>query len=73
AKGLPMMYSEIDPDFEGQSFVYKITPDEELIKIDEIIKWYRILQIKSEEISDYAKQFSWDIQMKKVIDIIEEK
>lgn len=70
AKGLPMIYSEIDLDFEGQEFVHKVPHDESLIDIEKIIKWYKNLKVTSEEIRDFSKQFSWDIQMKKVVDEI---
>lgn len=72
AKGLPIIYSEIDTDFEEQSFVHKVTPDEEVIDLTQVITWYQELKIQPEEIREYAKQFSWNTQMKKVIDAIEE-
>lgn len=73
AKGLPMIYSEIDTDFEQQPFVYKVAPNESTININELIIWYKNLQIEPEEIREYAKQFSWDTQMKKVVDALEEQ
>lgn len=68
AKGLPMIYSETDLDFEGQNFVYKISHDESLVDIAEIIEWYKNLKVSSNEIREYSKKFSWNIQMKKVLD-----
>lgn len=72
AKGLPMIYSETDLDFEGQSFVYKASHNESLIDIEKVIEWYKNLKITSSEIREYSKQFSWDIQMKKILDEIKE-
>ncbi|MSS61185.1 glycosyltransferase [Fusobacterium sp. FSA-380-WT-2B] len=72
AKGLPMIYSEIDLDFEGKKFVYKVSHDESLIDIAKVIRWYKNLKVSSKEIREYSKRFSWDIQMKKVLDEIEE-
>lgn len=72
AKGLPMIYSETDLDFEGQDFVYKVSHDESLINIGEIIEWYKNLKMSSNEIREYSKLFSWSIQMKKVLDGIKE-
>lgn len=72
AKGLPMIYSETDLDFEGKNFVYKVSHDESLIDIEKIIKWYKNLKVSSNEIREYSKKFSWDIQMKKVLDEIKE-
>lgn len=68
AKGLPMIFSEDDPGLRNLDFVYKASHDEELINIEDIIKWYRNLKITSQEIREYANPFSWDVQMKKVID-----
>ena len=70
ARGLPMVYSEMDLDFEKEKFVYKVQHDESLIDIEKIIEWYKNLKVSSEEIREFSKQFSWDIQMKKVIDEI---
>lgn len=72
AKGLPMIYSETDLDFEDKNFVYKVSHDESLIDIEKIIEWYKNLKVSSNEIREYSKQFSWDLQMKKVLDEIKE-
>lgn len=71
AKGIPMIFSEDDPDLREVSFVYSVTPDEKLIDVEHVIKWYENLQIQSKDIRKYAEGFSWDIQMKKVLDEIE--
>lgn len=71
AKGLPMIYSEIDTDFEEQPFVYKVTPDEALIDLNKVIAWHQKLEMQPEKIREYAKQFSWDTQMKKIIDEVQ--
>lgn len=71
AKGLPMIYSEVDLGFEDKKFVYKISHDESLIEIEKIIDWYKNLKVTSKEIRDFSKKFSWDIQMRKVIEEIE--
>lgn len=70
AKGLPMIFSENDLDFGGKDFVYKVKSNESIINIFEIIEWYKKLKITSEEIREYSERFSWDIQMKKVVDEI---
>lgn len=72
AKGLPMIYSETDLDFEEQSFIYKVSHNESLIDIEKIIEWYKNLKVSSIKIREYSKQFSWDIQMKKILDEIKE-
>lgn len=70
AKGLPMLFSEDDPDFRNVPFVYHISNDEKLIDISEVIEWYKKMKITSEEIRNYSKKFTWDIQMKKVMNEI---
>ncbi|MGL5965499.1 MAG: glycosyltransferase, partial [Fusobacteriaceae bacterium] len=48
AKGLPMIFSEDDPDLRDVPFVYHVTPDEKLIDIDEVINWYENIKLKPE-------------------------
>lgn len=73
AKGIPMIFSEDDPGLRGKDYVYSATHDESLIDISDVIKWYSGLKITPREIRNSVKQFSWDVQMKKVIDKIEEE
>ncbi|WP_278575378.1 glycosyltransferase [Fusobacterium ulcerans] len=72
AKGLPFIISFNDPDFINKEFVYKVSNNEGLFDIEKIIEWYKNLKITSEEIKEYSKNFSWDIQMKKVVDYLKE-
>lgn len=68
AKGIPFVISFNDIDFEGCKFVYKVSGDENIIDINQIINWYKKLDMDSEQIAKSASRFSWDIQMKKVIE-----
>ncbi|MCI6152853.1 MAG: glycosyltransferase [Fusobacterium perfoetens] len=71
AKGIPFIISFKDPDFIDKEFVYNnISNDDRLFDICKIIEWYKNLKITSKEMREYSKQFSWDIQIKKVIDNI---
>lgn len=70
AKGLPFIIGFNDPDFEESKYVYKVTNNEGIIDIENIIKWYLKYNFKEIEIRKDAERFSWDIQMKKVIDNI---
>lgn len=72
AKGLPFILSFNDPDFINKEFVYKIGNNEKLFDIEKIIEWYKNLKITSKEIREYSKNFSWDIQMKKVVNYLKE-
>lgn len=71
AKGLPFIIGSDDPDFRDKEYVYEVSSNENLIDMEKIIKWYINLKVSSNEIREYSKQFSWDIQMKKVLDEIE--
>lgn len=71
AKGLPFIISFKDPDFINKDFVYsEISNDDENFEIARVIEWYKNLKTTPEEMREYSRKFSWDIQMKKVIDNI---
>lgn len=70
AKGLPFVIGFNDPNFKNKEYVYEVSYDDELIDIEKIIKWYKNLEILPEEIRKDAENFTWDIQMKKVLDNI---
>lgn len=67
AKGLPFIISFNDPDFTGKEFVFQVTNDEQVFDLQEIIEWYQSQTFNPQKIHEYAKKFSWDTQMKKVI------
>ena len=73
AKGLPFIISFRDPCFDNKEFVYKVSDDENLFDIKDAIKWYKNLKILPEEIREYSKQFTWDIQVGKVVEYLEDK
>ncbi len=70
AKGLPFVIGFNDPNFKNKEYVYEVSYDDELIDIEKLIKWYKNLEISPEEIRKDAEDFTWDIQMKKVLDNI---
>ncbi|EMM7190538.1 TPA: glycosyltransferase [Raoultella planticola] len=72
AKGLPFIMSHKDDSFENVNFIFNVSPDEEMINIDEIISWYEKLPTNTPvEMRAFAEQFlSWDIQCKKVLENI---
>ena len=69
-KGLPFIIGFNDPNFKNKEYVYEVSYDDELIDIEKLIKWYKNLEISPEEIRKDAEKFTWDIQMKKVLDNI---
>lgn len=70
AKGLPFVIGFNDPSFEDKEYVYKVSYDDELIDIEKLIGWYKNLNISAEKIRKDAENFTWDIQMKKVLENI---
>lgn len=70
AKGLPFIIGFNDPNFKNKEYVYEVSYDDELVDIEKLIKWYKNLEISSEEIRKDAEEFTWEIQMKKVLDNI---
>lgn len=71
AKGLPFIIAGYDDNYKDVDFMYKVSADESLINLSEIIDWYKNLQVTSEQIRKYVEDnLTWDIQMKKVVDYI---
>lgn len=70
AKGLPFIIGFQDIEFDEKEYVYKVSSDEETFSVSEIIKWYENLKISPKKIREDAEKFTWDIQMKKVVDNI---
>lgn len=69
AHGLPIIYSENDKDFNGKAFTFKVSANESIIEISDILLWYKKHQWTDEEILNYAKKFTWKSQMKTVLAI----
>ena len=71
AKGIPFIIGYEDKSFKNCKFLYRVSNDNSLVNIADILEWYNNLKMTSEEIREFAIQnLSWDIQMKKVIDNI---
>lgn len=71
AKGLPVVYSEIDSDLDDLEFVYKASPDETLMNINHILDWYSTCNISRFEIMKFSNKFLWETQIQFIIDEIE--
>ena len=69
-RGIPFVYSEINPDFEGKDYVLKVPADDSDIDIESLINFYRELKTTPDQIHDTVKDLTWDSQMFKVIDKI---
>ncbi len=68
ARGIPFLYAETDPGFEGKPFVIKAPADESPIDIHQLIAFFETQRLSPAEIRSYASEHSWEKQMKKVID-----
>ncbi len=68
SRGIPFVYSEDNPDFDGKEFVMKVAPDESPLDITAMIRFYQGLSVTPEEIRLHALPYSWDRQMKTVSD-----
>lgn len=67
AKGLPVVYSEIDDGLENLHYVYKVAPNEEPIIISHIISWFKTLDIDRIEILRHSDNFLWKEQVNKIL------
>lgn len=70
ARGIPMLYSEDNTDFDTKDYVIKVPADESPINIAEILKKFAVINKNPQTIRDSVSHLDWNIQMKKVTDII---
>lgn len=70
AKGIPVVIGYNDRALSNElPFVFSVSSDDSAININEIVGKYINMKISSKEIRDYAyMNLSWESQMKKVID-----
>ena len=63
-----MFFSEIDPDFpESLPFVFRVRPDDSPIDVGSLVAWAKGLDIAPQIIVDYAAQFQWENQLRRVV------
>ena len=63
AKGLPVIFSEIDDDLEESAFVYKVPASEDIIDIPEIIQWLGESDFNRQNIVKFSDRFLWKSQI----------
>lgn len=78
AKGIPFIYGWTEPAFdETYKYAHKIKMNEEPININEILEFYKSIEndeLLSANMRKFAEEnYTWEKQMKKMIDYIEEK
>ena len=68
ARGIPFFYAEIDEDFEGKDFIYKVPADDDPIDIEEIINFVVNNKFDAAKIRSYAfENLTWERQFEKVL------
>ena len=71
ARGLPFIYSEMDSDFEGKSYILKAKADESPIEIPAILEFHRGQTLSPCQIRESVLSLSWESQMSKVLSEID--
>lgn len=71
ARGIPFIYSEVDEDFDYMPYILKAPSNDSPICVKSIIDFYKSLKMTPEEIREtIVDTLSWNVQMKRVVDII---
>lgn len=69
ARNIPFIKSHKDDSFEGKKFVFNIEANDENVDIKKINSWFNNLKLEKSEMRKHAESnFSWKLQMKKVLD-----
>lgn len=68
ARGIPFVYSETDSDFDNRSYVLKAPADESPLNIEQVVDFYKSVNIPAIDIRNSIQNLSWSSQMKHVID-----
>lgn len=68
ARGIPFVYSETDSDFDDKPYILKAPADESPINIQQVVDFYKHINMLSIEIRNSIQDLSWTSQMKHVIE-----
>lgn len=68
ARGIPFVYSETDSDFDSRPYVLKVPADESPLNIEQVIDFYKNVNIPAIDIRNSIQDLSWSSQMKHVVD-----
>lgn len=66
-RGIPFIYSEESPDFDGMSFIRKMPANDDPINIDNVVDFIKSINILPAKICEEAQAFTWANQMKIVL------
>lgn len=67
-RGIPFIYSEQDSDFDDKPYILKAPADESAIDIQQILDFIKQNHYHPDEIRKTVCNLSWKIQMKQVVD-----
>lgn len=70
AKGLPVIYSEIDDGLDNLFYVYKASPNEDPIIIGDIISWFKSVKFSRKDLVKYSDIFLWKNQINTILENI---
>ena len=65
-RGIPMVYSESNTDFDGRPYVLRVPADDTDIDVKLLCDFVKQLKMTPSEIHDSVSDFTWDNQMKKI-------
>lgn len=66
-RGIPFIYSEHNSDFDDKPYVLKVSADDSNLDVNEIVKFYKSIDIKGCEIrKSIINELSWDFQIRKI-------
>ena len=73
ARGFAFTYAECDDDFDTMPYVLRQSADESPIDIQGIIDFCQKQTLSPQDIRDSIKHLSWNEQMKKVVDYLQQQ
>lgn len=65
-RGLPIVYSENNNDFDKMDYVYKVSANDEPINVEDIISFMQNIKIRPSDIRQSVQHLTWNNQMRKV-------
>lgn len=68
ARGIPFVYSEINPLFDRAPYILKIPDNENIIDINSFIKFNMGLNVTPTDIRNSIKSLTWHNQIKQILD-----
>lgn len=72
-RGIPMVYSEDNTDFDYMPYVFKVPAEDSDIDVKSLCDFVSGLQMTPSEIHETVRSFTWENQMRKVFDSCSER